>query len=191
VPLPGGIEGGAPFGHRASDLRGRAGYRSLSRAPSLSGERHRKENPRVRRGLSHDATRRAPSEPSVRGTHRAGAYREISVSSAIECRRGTPHATAATTCSLCRLGGSRIRPPLDTHGRVVGQLERLGRPLSDLLPARLAFVTRNLAVFVVSTGASRRHRFSLVGAVRDRTLRWFRHGSLPLSWSRSPSACHA
>ena len=78
------------------------------------------------------------------------------------------------------VGGSRVTPPLDTHGRVVGQVERLGRPLSDLLPARLAFVTRNLAVLVVSTGASRRHRLSLIGAVRGRTLRWFPHGSLPL-----------
>jgi hypothetical protein len=60
-----------------------------------------------------------------------------------------------------------------------GSFERLGRPLSDLLPARRAFVTRDLAVFVVSTGASRRHRLSLIGAVRGRTLRWFRHGSLP------------
>jgi hypothetical protein len=80
---------------------------------------------------------------------------------------------------VCRLGAPAVRPPLDTHGRVVGQLERLGRSLSDLLPARLAFVTRDLAVFVVSTGASRRHGLSLVGAARGRTLRWFRYGYLP------------
>jgi hypothetical protein len=83
-------------------------------------------------------------------------------------------------------------PGVDTHGRVVGQLECLGRPLSDLLPARLAFVTRDLAVFVVSTGASRRHGLSLVGAVRGRTLRWFRHGSLPLlrtGFNHVSSAC--
>jgi len=77
------------------------------------------------------------------------------------------------------VGGSRVRPALDTHGRVLGQLERLGRPLSDLLPARRAFVTRDLAVLVVSTGASRRHGLPLVAAVRGRTLRWFRHGYLP------------
>ena len=162
---------------RAHDLRARVGYGSLSRAPGLSGER-REENPSVRRGL-REAMRRAPSEHAVRGTHRDGAYREISVPSASECWRGTPHATPPGHAMCVPVGGSRVRPPPGHAWRVAGQIERLGRPLGDLLPARRAFVTRDLPVLVVSTGASRRHGLSLVVAVRGRTLRWFRHGYLP------------
>lgn len=179
VPVSGGIEEVARPGQAAPTTYAEGGGLPFAWTPSLSGERHSEENPSVRRGLTREATRRAPSERPVRGTHRDGAYREISVPSASECWRGTSHAPAARTCSLCSVGGSRVRPALDTHGRVLGQLERLGRPLGDLLPARRAFETRDLAVFVVSTGASRRHGLSLVAAVRGRTLRWFRHGYLP------------
>ena len=46
--VSGRIEGGRPRPGRAHDLGARAGYRSLSRAPGLSGEPHQ-ENPSVRR----------------------------------------------------------------------------------------------------------------------------------------------
>ena len=109
--------------------------------------------------------------------------REISVPFASDRWRGSPTRRPPLGHLRVPVGDSRVRSPLGTHGGRgwgVGQFECLGRPLRDRLPARRAFVTRDLAVFVVSTGVSGRHGLSLVGAVRGRTVRWIRHSDLLL-----------
>ena len=68
--------------------------------------------------------------------------------------------------------------------------ERLGRPLRDRLPARRAGIARDLAVHVVPAEWSRWHGLSLVGAVRGRTIRCFRHCIL-LGDTGSGQAGHA
>jgi hypothetical protein len=65
VSVSGGTERGVRPGQ--ARLRGRVGYRSLSRTPGSPGVRHHEENPSVRRGLSREATRRVPSERPARG----------------------------------------------------------------------------------------------------------------------------
>jgi hypothetical protein len=173
---------GRPRPGRAYALRGKEdGLPVAFQRPgvvSCQEKPHHEENPRVRRGLTREAMRRAPSEHRPLETHGTVRIGRLRFHEPANAGAGLATLTAARTCSVCRLGAPG-ESPLDTHGRVVDQRERLGRALSDLLPARLAFVTRDLAVLVVSTGASRRHRLSFIGAVRGRTLRWFRHGSLP------------
>jgi hypothetical protein len=74
-----GVTGGAPPPARPClrPTRKGAGSHSLFRAPGLSGEQHHEENPSVRRGLTREAMRSAPSEHPARGNTRNGAHREI------------------------------------------------------------------------------------------------------------------
>jgi hypothetical protein len=158
-----------------------ADYRSLSRAPGFSVVR--RDNTTKRIQAFAGARPRRPCGRLRQNTRPVETHGTVRIGRSWfhePPNAGAGHATLRPPGhSPCAGWGLPGQPPLDTHGGSWISLYALGRPPSDLLPARLAFVTRDLAVLVVSTGASRRHRLSLIEAVRGRTLRWFRHGSLP------------